>query len=92
MIKEEICTHCNEESKFGGRVNGGTNYYCMKCVSKIEESEIDYWKDCSFEDFLQTFPRTKPRSYSETPFADSIRHTLAQMGIDVPKRKSRRKR
>ena len=92
MIKEEICKYCNEESKFGGRVNGGKNYYCIKCISKIEESEIDYWKDCSFEDFLQNFPRVKPRSYSETPFADSIRRTLTQMGIDVPKRKSRRKR
>ena len=92
MINEETCNYCNEKSKFGGRVNGGNNYYCIKCIYKIEESKIDYWKDYSFDEFLQNFPQTKPRSYSETPFADSIRRTLAQMGIDVPKRKSRRKR
>ena len=91
-MTENVCCYCNEITQYCSRVNAGKNYYCLKCISKIEESKIDYWKDCSFEEFLQTFPRTKPRSYSETPFADSIRRTLTQMGIDVPKRKSRRKR
>ena len=91
-MTENVCCYCNEMNPYCSRVNGGNNYYCIKCISKIEESKIDYWKDCSFEEFLQNFPRVKPTSYSETPFADSIRHTLAQMGIDVPKRKSRRNR
>ena len=91
-MTENVCCYCNEIDQYCSRVNGGKNYYCMKCIKKIEESKMDYWKDCSFEEFLQNFPQSKPRSYSETPFADSIRRTLAQMGIDVPKRKSRRKR
>ena len=68
MIKEKICNYCNEESKFGGRVNGGNNYYCIKCISKIEESKIDFWKDCSFEEFLQNFLQRKGRYPEHVPY------------------------
>ena len=90
MIKEELCNYCNEASKFGGRVNGGKNYYCLKCIKKINDSKIDYWKECSFDEFLESIP-TKNRKDSETPFADHIREELRKAGVDVPERKQRKK-
>ena len=90
MIKEEICNYCNEASKFGGRVNGGKNYYCLKCIKKINDSKIDYWKECSFDEFLESIP-TKNRKDSETPCADHIREELRKAGVYVPERKRRRK-
>ena len=91
MIKEEVCNYCNEASKFGGRVNGGKNYYCLKCIKKINDSKMDYWKDCSFDEFLESIP-TKNRKDSETPFADHIREELRKAGVYVPERKRRRRR
>ena len=91
MNKEELCNYCNEASKFGGRVNGGKNYYCLKCIKKINDCKIDYWKDCSFDEFLESIP-TKNRKDSETPFADHIREELRKAGVYVPERKRRRKR
>ena len=90
MIKEEVCNYCNEASKFGGRVNGGKNYYCLKCIKKINDSKMDYWKDCPFDEFLESIP-TKNRKDSETPFADHIREELRKAGVYVPERKRRRK-
>ena len=90
MIKEEVCHYCNKASKFGGRVNGGKNYYCLKCIKKINDSKIDYWKECSFDEFLESIP-TKNRKDSETPFADHIREELRKAGVYVPERKRRRK-
>ena len=90
LIKEELCNYCSEASKFGGRVNGGKNYYCLKCIKKINDSKIDYWKECSFDEFLESIP-TKNRKDSETPFADHIREELRKAGVYVPERKRRRK-
>jgi len=90
MIEENVCCYCNEASQYCSRVNGGNNYYCMKCIAKIEELGMDYWKNCSFEEFLGRIS-TKNRKNSETPFADHIREELKKSGIDVPARKRRRK-
>ena len=51
---------------------------------------MDYWKDCSFDDFLGSIP-IKNRRESETPFADHIREELRKAGVYVPERKRRRK-
>jgi hypothetical protein len=62
----------------------------LKCIKKINDSKIDYWRDCSFEEFLSSIP-IKNRSDSETPFADHIREELRKAGVYVPERKRRRK-
>jgi len=89
MTKGNICCYCNENSQYCSRVNGGKRYYCMKCIKKIDDSKMDYWKDCSFEEFLSSIP-TKNRRDSETPFADHIREELKKAGVDVPERKRRK--
>ena len=61
----------------------------MKCIKKIDDSKMDYWKDCSFEEFLGSIP-TKNRRDSETPFADHIREELKKAGVNVPERKKRK--
>ncbi len=91
MIKEEICCNCSKNSRFGGRVNGENNYYCNDCIRKIDESGINYWKKCSFDEFMSKISK-KPLHYSETPMADGIRETLREIGVDVPDRKQRRKK
>ena len=91
MVEEHICCYCNEKNQYCSPVNAGKNYYCLKCIQKIEDSKIDYWKDCSFDDFLGSIP-IKNRRESETPFADHIREELRKSGVYVPERKGRRKR
>ena len=91
MVEEHICCYCNEKNQYCSPVNAGKNYYCLKCIQKIEDSKMDYWKDCSFDDFLGSIP-IKNRRESETPFADHIREELRKSGMDVPERKGRRKR
>ena len=91
MVEENVCCYCNEANQYCSRVNAGTNYYCMKCIAKIEKLGIDYWKDCSFDEFLGSIP-TKNRRDSETPLADHIREELKKAGVDVPERKRKRKR
>ena len=85
MIKKDVCCYCNELSPFCSRVNGGKNYYCNRCKQKIEESGMDYWKGCSFGEFLGKI--SKDASDSETPFADHIRGIWKELGYDIPERK-----
>jgi len=30
-------------------------YYCMSCQTKISKSGMDYWKPCSFQEFMEAF-------------------------------------
>ena len=64
----------------------------MKCVAKINDSKMDYWKECSFEEFLGSYPFKNKQEDSETPFADHIRGIWKEMGYDVPERKRRKKK
>ena len=91
MVEENVCCYCNEKNQYCSRVNAGKNYYCLKCIKKIEYSKMDYWKDCSFDEFLGSIP-TKNRKDSETPFADHIREELRKVGGHIPERKHRRKK
>tara|TARA_B100000959_G_scaffold74161_1_gene78832 strand:- start:257 stop:541 length:285 start_codon:yes stop_codon:yes gene_type:complete len=92
MIEGNVCCNCNEFSKNASRINAGKNYYCMKCVAKINDSKMDYWKECSFEEFLGSYPFKNKQEDSETPFADHIRGIWKEMGYDVPERKRRKKK
>ena len=90
MVKENICCNCNELSSDTVRINGEKNYYCMKCVAKINESGMDYWKECSFGEFLGKISKDIPDS--ETPFADHFREVWKEMGHDVTERKRRKRK
>ena len=55
LNEEKICCICNEPKKFLGRINTGKKYYCIQCQTKItREYGQDYWKPCSFEDFMES--------------------------------------
>ncbi|MDF2429662.1 MAG: hypothetical protein OPY05_03590 [Nitrosopumilus sp.] len=87
MNEDKVCCVCNEHKRFLARINGGRNYYCMKCSTKIRQSGMKYFKDCSFVNFLESINDDKPRRpHSNTPIADGLRRTLAEMGIDARKK------
>ena len=44
-------------TKFIGRVNTGKKYYCNSCMKKINESGMDYWKPCSFGEFVENWSK-----------------------------------
>lgn len=93
MNEYKVCCVCNENKRFLGRINGGKNYYCNSCISKINKSGIDYWKDCSFEKFLESISNDRSKKqYSEHPMADGMRRTLAKMGIKDTKKNTFKKR
>ena len=87
MNEDKICCVCNEHKRFLARINGGKNYYCTKCSTKIRQSGMKYFKDCSFVNFLESINDDKPpRPYSNTPMADGLRRAWAEMGIDTRKK------
>ena len=48
------CCMCDKQKKFLARVNAGKKLYCMQCETKIiKEYGMDYWKPCSFVEFLE---------------------------------------
>lgn len=92
MNEDKVCCVCLEHHRFLGKINGGKNYYCTKCTSKINKSGMKYWKECSFVDFLQSMNDDKPpRPYSATPMADGLRQALDEMGIDTRKKLKKNK-
>ena len=55
-FKDRVCCICNEHKKFLGRINAGQKLYCMQCQTKItKEYGMDYWKPCSFQEFMEAF-------------------------------------
>jgi len=45
---------CDKHKKFLARINAGQKLYCMQCEAKItKEYGKEYWKPCSFEEFLE---------------------------------------
>ena len=94
----QICHYCNELKEYCGKVNAGNNYYCMKCIHKINESDIDYWKECSntefYDSMLKEMRKGKESRLSSQEFSmlEGLREHMREMGIDVPKRKKRRKK
>jgi len=57
---------CNEKKKFLARVNAGKKYYCMKCEAKINKSGMDYWKPCSFTEFLENVSSSRKTRWSRS--------------------------
>jgi len=61
----DSCCMC-DSTKFVGRVNTGSKFYCNKCMKKIYDSGMDYWKPCSqvefFESMLKNMRKNKPKS------------------------------
>jgi len=54
-FKDRVCCICYEHKKFLGSVNAGKKLYCTQCQAKItKEYGSDYWKPCSFEEFLES--------------------------------------
>lgn len=92
MNEDKVCCVCLEYKKFLGRINGGKNYYCVGCSTKIIKSKMDYFKDCSFENFLESINDDKPpRAHSNTPMADGLRRAWNEMGIDTKKKSKKKK-
>jgi len=53
-FKDRVCCMCDEHKKFLARINGGQKLYCMRCKAKItKEHGREYWKPCSFQEFLE---------------------------------------
>ena len=66
MDEEKVCCMCNEKKKFLARINAGKKYYCMECEAKINKSGMDYWKSCSFVEFLENVPSSRTKRNSRT--------------------------
>ena len=49
----DSCCMCGT-TKFVGRVNTGSKFYCNKCMKKINDSEMDYWKPCTQSEFFES--------------------------------------
>ena len=55
LFKDRVCCVCDEHKKFLARPNAGQKLYCIECKEKItKEYGTDYWKPCSFEEFLNS--------------------------------------
>ena len=92
MIDEEkVCCMCNEHKKFLGRINAGQKLYCMQCQTKItKEYGIDYWKPCSFQEFMEAFSSSihKGKRKSANMF-DNIRETLRKFDDEVKNKENK---
>ena len=98
----QICHYCNELKEYCGKVNGGNNYYCTGCIHKINELDIDYWRRCTNTEFYESLLKEmrkgkEPRPSSLKPphefsILESFREHMREMGIDVPERKTRRRK
>jgi len=87
MIDEErLCCMCGTD-KFVGRVNAGKKYYCNACMRKINDSGMNYWKECSqvefFENMLSDMRKGSNRK-SKNMFSN-IKETLRQTKEESPK-------
>jgi len=93
LNEDKVCCVCNEHKRFLGRVDGGKNYYCTKCTTKINKSGMKYWRDCSFVEFLESMREDKPPiPYSHTPMADGLRRAYAKMGIKDTRKSTLKKK
>jgi hypothetical protein len=80
-FKDRVCCICNEHKKFLSRVNTGQKLYCMQCQAKItKEYGKNYWKPCSFSDFLESVSSLHKHKDDGPPsMFKSIRRTLQEI-------------
>jgi len=82
MIDEEpLCCMCGT-TKFIGRINMGEKFYCNACQRKItEEYGPDFWKPCSFGDFMEKMSDSigEKGSWRKANMFTNIRKTLRRI-------------
>ena len=81
MIDDErVCCICGEYKKFLARINAGKKYYCMQCETKInKEYGPNYWKECSFVEFLENASSSiKNKDDGPPNMFKNIRKTLSE--------------
>ena len=81
-FKDRVCCICNEHKKFLARVNAGQKLYCMQCQTKIiKEYGMDYFKPCSFGEFLESMSdsMSEKGSWRTSNMFSNIRKTLGQI-------------
>jgi hypothetical protein len=90
MIDEEkVCCMCGT-TKFIGRINMGDKFYCNACQRKIiEEYGPDYWKPCSFGDFLEKMSDSmgEKGSWKKSNMFSNIKKTLGEIEKDSEEEK-----
>jgi len=81
LNEEKVCCICNEHKKFLGRINAGQKLYCMQCQARItREYGTDYWKPCSFQEFLEaTLSSRKKGKRKPVNMFNNLRETLRQI-------------
>ena len=72
---------CNEKKKFLAQINAGKKLYCMQCETKInKEYGTDYWKPCSFVEFLRNIPISRKRRFGKTSnMLTGLKEVIRQM-------------
>jgi len=72
------CCMCGT-TKFIGRVNTGSKFYCNKCMKKINDSDMDYWKPCTQAEFFESMSKhmRKGKKRSRNMFS-SIREIIKE--------------
>ena len=83
MDEEKVCCICNEHKKFLGRINAGQKLYCMQCQAKItEEYGMDYWKPCSFQEFMEASVSSRK---NRTTFKEQMRQIKEESAKNMEK-------
>ena len=52
----DSCCMC-DTTKFVGRINTGSKFYCNRCIKKINDSGMDYWKECTHLEFFESMSK-----------------------------------
>ena len=84
-FEDRVCCICNEHKKFLAQINAGKKLYCMQCEAKItKEYGSNYWKPCSFEEFLESMSDSMGKKESNRPRSmfNNLRDTLQQSDSD----------
>ncbi len=82
--EDRVCCICDKHKKFLARVNAGQKLYCMQCQAKItEEYGMNYWKPCSFQEFMEAFSYSiKKGKRKPANMFNNIRETLQKFNDD----------
>lgn len=80
MIDGKVCCMCGKNKKFLARINAGQKLYCMQCQTKItKEYGQDYWKSCSFQEFLEASSKSMEKNADESSnMFKNIKKTLQE--------------
>jgi len=64
--EKDSCCMCGT-TKFIGRVNTGEKFYCNRCMKKINDSGMDYWKPCSQVEFFESMLKHRKKDIDDGP-------------------------